>query len=135
MSNFSNYELKALSKLPLDIAALANNDVNRVSIINAADYWDEPPFPENYIPEFIEIYYEDADSPHIFIVNGQLKDYNVANLPDTTNTLSVLIDDQWAYIQIEGNVILNRLGGVVLPDVLVSPSSLINSLVGVGNHG
>lgn len=133
MNNLSEYEWQLLSKLPLDIAALVNN--YRIDIINAAEFWDEPPFPVNHVPEFIEIYYGDAESPHIFIVNGELKDYNVSNLPDNTQSISVLIDDQWAYIQIESNVILNRLGGVALPDVLVSPSTLINSLVGVTNHG
>lgn len=133
MNNLSEYEWQLLSKLPLDIAALVNN--YRTDIINAAEFWDEPPFPDNHVPEFIEIYYGDAESPHIFIVNGELQDYNVTNLPNNTKSISVLIDDQWAYIQIEATIILNRLGGVVLPDVLVSPSSLINSLVGVINHG
>lgn len=133
MTNLSEYELQLLSKMPLDIASLVNN--YRTEILNAAEFWGEPPFPENHVPQFIEIYYGDAESPHIFIVNGELKDYNVTNLPDNTKSISVLIDDQWAYIQIEGDVILNRLGGVVLPDVLVSPSTLINSLVGVTNHG
>jgi hypothetical protein len=133
MNNLSEYELQLLSKLPLDIASLVNN--YRTDIINAAEFWDEPPFSDNHVPEFIEIYYGDAESPHIFIVNGELQDYNVANLPDNTKSISVLIDDQWAYIQIEATVIINRLGGVVLPDVLVSPSSLINSLVGVNPFG
>jgi hypothetical protein len=133
MNNLSEYEWQLLSKLPLDIAALVDN--YRVDIINAAEFWDEPQFPENYVPVLIEIYYCAAESPHIFIVNGELKDYNVSGFLDNTKSISVLIDDQWAYIQIEGNVILNRLGGVVLPDVLVNPSTLINSLVGVTNHG
>jgi hypothetical protein len=133
VNNLSEYEWKLLSKLPLDIAALVDN--YHTEIMNAAEFWDEPPFPEHHIPEIIEIYYGDADSSHILILNGELKDYNVTNLPDNTKSISVLIDDQWAYIQIEENVILNRLGGVVLPEVLVSPSSLINSLVGVTNHG
>lgn len=133
MNNLSEYELQLLTKLPLDIVALVNN--YRTDVINAAEFWNEPPFPESHIPEFIEIYYGDAESPHIFIMNGEIKDYKVSNLPDNTKSISVLIDDQWAYIQIEGQEILNRLGGVVLPDVLVSPSTLINSLVGVTNHG
>lgn len=133
MTNLSEYELQLLSNLPLDIVALVNN--YHTEIINAADFWDEPPFPDNHVPEIIEIYYSDAESPHIFIVNGELKDYKVTNLLDNTKSISVLIDDQWAYIQIEENVILNRLEGVVLPDVLVSPSTLINSLVGITNHG
>lgn len=135
MREFSEYELGVLSNLPMDLAVLANQESNRVSMINAAEYYNEPPFPDNYIPEFIEVYYQDADSPHIFIVKGQLKDYNVANLPDVTKTVSVLIDDEWAYVEVEGHVILNRLGGVILPDVLVNPSNLVDSLIGVSSNG
>ncbi|MGF1979784.1 MAG: hypothetical protein RMY30_029940 [Nostoc sp. CmiSLP01] len=127
MSNLSDYEMQLLIKLPFDIALMVNN--YRADIINAAEFWDEPPLAENYVPEFIEVYYGDAESPHIFIVNGELKDYSATNLPDSAKSISVLIDDQWAYIEIEGKVILNRLGGVVLPDVLVSPSTLINSVL------
>jgi hypothetical protein len=127
MKKLSDYELQLLSKLPLDIAALVNS--YRTDILNAAEFWDEPSFPEGYQPKLIEIYYGDSESPHIFIQDGKLKDYNVSNLPDNAKSISVLIDDQWSYIQIEGNEILNRLGGVVLPDVLVNASSLMNSLV------
>ncbi|WP_237088475.1 hypothetical protein [Nostoc sp. PCC 7120 = FACHB-418] len=45
------------------------------------------------------------------------------------------IDDQWAYIQIEGQEILNRLGGVILPDVVIEPTALLNSVLQVENHG
>ncbi len=55
-------------------------------------------------------------------------------LDDNTPSVAVQIDDQWAYIQIEGREILNRLGGVVLPDVIVKPSLLLNSVFKGQNH-
>ncbi|RUR72658.1 hypothetical protein DSM107007_56720 [Nostoc sp. PCC 7120 = FACHB-418] len=61
MNKFSDYELSLLAKLPLDIAALANE--HRIDIMNAAECWDEPPFPDNYIPEMIEIYYGNTPRP------------------------------------------------------------------------
>ncbi|MBD2531904.1 hypothetical protein H6G97_20875 [Nostoc flagelliforme FACHB-838] len=132
MSQFSAYELEQLAKLPSEIAALANK--YRVDIVNAGEFWDQPPFPDNYIPELVEIYYGYTDSPDVFIRNGVLEDYRVRNLDDNTPSVAVQIDDQWAYIQIEGREILNRLGGVVLPDVIVKPSLLLNSVFKGQNH-
>ncbi|MBD2438854.1 hypothetical protein [Nostoc sp. FACHB-110] len=133
MSEFSDYELQLLSKLPLDIALLANN--YRIDILNAAEFWDEPPFPENYVPELVEIYYEDAESPHVFIRNGKLEDYTLIASETNAKSIAVQIDHQWAYIQIEGQEILNRLGGVVLPEVIVDLPTLTNSALGVNYHG
>jgi len=133
MNKFSDYELSLLAKLPLDIAALANE--HRIDIMNAAECWDEPPFPYNYIPEMIEIYYGNTPSPHVFIVNGELEDYRLDDLDLNTKSIAVQIDDQWAYIQIEGQEILNRLGGVILPDVVIEPTALLNSVLQVENHG
>jgi hypothetical protein len=122
----SDYELEKIAKLPPEIAALAKNYPS--DIFNAAEFWNEPPFPDNYIPELVEIYYGDTDSPDVFIMNGKLEDYRVHNIDDNAQSIAVQIDDQWAYIQIEGKEILNRLGGVVLPDVIVDPSMLLNSV-------
>ncbi|MBD2303437.1 hypothetical protein [Nostoc sp. FACHB-190] len=133
MGNFSDYELQLLSKLPLDIALLANN--YRADILNAAEFWDEPPFPENYVPELVEIYYGDADSPHVFIRKGKLEDYSLIDSDANAKSIAVQIDHQWAYIQIEGQEILNRLGGVVLPEVIIDPIALTNSALGVNFHG
>ncbi|BAY14082.1 hypothetical protein [Calothrix sp. NIES-2098] len=133
MKNFSNYELHLLAKLPLDVAALAEK--YRIDIINAAEFWDEPPFPDNYVPEMIEIYYGNTISPHVFILNGQLEDYKLDDLDINRKSIAVQIDDQWAYIQVEGQEILNRLGGVVLPDAVIEPSALLNSILKAENHG
>lgn len=133
MNNFSEYELNLLAKLPLDIALLAGK--YRIDIINAAEFWDEPPFPENYLPEMIEIYYGNTPSSHVFILNGKLEEYRLDEVDINPNSIAVQIDDQWAYIQVEGQEILNRLGGVVLPDLVIKPSALLNSVLQVESHG
>ncbi|RUR72657.1 hypothetical protein DSM107007_56710 [Nostoc sp. PCC 7120 = FACHB-418] len=71
----------------------------------------------------------------MFIVNGELEDYRLDDLDLNTKSIAVQIDDQWAYIQIEGQEILNRLGGVILPDVVIEPTALLNSVLQVENHG
>jgi hypothetical protein len=125
-NQFSAYELEQLAKLPPEIAALAS--YYPTDIMNAAEFWHEPPFPENYIPSLIEVYYGDTASSDIFILNGELRDYQIRNFDKSTPSIAVQIDDQWAYIQVEGKEILNRLGGVILPDVIVEPSILFSSL-------
>lgn len=129
----SDYERQIISKLPPDIAALA--DKYPSDIFNAAEYYECPPFPDGYIPHSIEIYYqEDADNSNVFIVDGILKDYKIDNLDEKSQFIGVQIDDEWGYIQIEGKEILNRLGSVILPDVILQPTVLINSVLKGENH-
>ncbi|MFN6572021.1 hypothetical protein [Dendronalium sp. ChiSLP03b] len=125
----SDYQLQVISKLPLEIAALA--DKYPSDIFNAAEYCDRPPFPDGYIPHFIEIYYrEDADNSDVLIIDGVIKDYKISDEAHTKDQfIGMQIDDEWAYIQIEGRVILNRLGGLILPNVLADSATLINSVM------
>ncbi|MBD2503899.1 hypothetical protein [Anabaena azotica] len=128
-NNFNEYELGLLSKLPLDIVALAGK--YRTDILNAAEFCDEPPFENGYVPELIEIYYGDAESSHVFVKDGILQEYNLIDLDSNSKSISVQIDSQWAYIEIEGQVILDRLGGVKLPEVIVNPAALTKSALQV----
>ncbi|GAX39001.1 hypothetical protein [Nodularia sp. NIES-3585] len=127
MTNFSAYDLKQIAKLPPAIAALAEKYPS--DILNAAEVWDEPPFPENHIPEIIEIYYGETEVSDVLIINGEIKDFRVRDVDDNT-PISVLIDDQHTYLQIEGKEIMNRLGGVILPELFIDPTTLIKSVLG-----
>lgn len=128
-NNFNEYELGLLSKLPLDVVALAGK--YRTDILNAGEFFDEPPFEDGYVPELIEIYYGDAESSHVFVKDGILQEYNLIDLDSNSKSISVQIDSQWAYIEIEGQVILDRLGGVKLPEVIVNPAALTKSALQV----
>ncbi|MDJ0696927.1 hypothetical protein [Mastigocoleus sp. MO_188.B34] len=128
---FSEYELEQISKLPMDIALLANK--YRIDVLNAAEVWGKPPFYKGYKPEIIDIYYGNIDTPNVFILNGELKEYNISSNDEKSKSLSVMFDGQWAYIQVEKTIIINRLGGVILPEVIVEPSALIQSILNTGN--
>ncbi|NBD15518.1 MAG: hypothetical protein GVY04_05035 [Cyanobacteria bacterium] len=115
---------KAREKLPPSF--LGFKDQYPVSLTNAVDEWDTPPYPEGYIPHSVDVYFqEDALGPDLIIEAGKLKSLNFDAWADSPDVIVVEIDDQFAYIQLEGRVILDRLGGVVLPDVFVDPELLL----------
>lgn len=124
---FTEYELQQLAKLPAGIAALAEK--YPVDIVSAAEYWDMPPLPEGYVPDNIEIYYDDHYQPYLSIECGKLTSFQLREPGNEPTTVVVMLDHNWAYAQIEGRVILDRLGGVVLPDVLLNPVSLLQTVL------
>lgn len=124
--HFSEYDLREIAKLPSDIAVLANK--YPCEIINIADAWNDDPFPDGYIPRIFEIYYGTSDDANVYIVDGVLQDYNVPEKDGHTSSVSILFDGNFAYIEIEGREILNKLGGAVLPHVTIDPSTLVNML-------
>ncbi|MBD2651184.1 hypothetical protein [Nostoc foliaceum] len=124
---FSDYDRKQLAKLPPDIAALA--DKYPSEILNTADSWDNLPFDANYFPECLEVYSGDADDANIFVLNGVLKDYVPSYAEKNTSSITVMIDGEFAYIEVEGRQVLNKLGGIVLPEVAINPELLIQSIL------
>lgn len=132
MTKFSPDELENLAKLPPEIAALA--DKYPVEIVNAAEFWNDPLFPDNYIPHLVEIYYGNTDGPDVFVMDGELISFHMRHLEAVTPIIAVQIDDQWAYIQIKGQEILNRLGGVVFPDVIINPTTFLHSVLKGGEQ-
>ena len=124
---FSEYELEQLSKLPKDIAALAHK--YKIDIVNAGEVWGEPAFSPGYNPSSIQIYYGSEKEPSISTLDGKLDEYNVSEPDDKLKSLAVMFDGQWGYIQVEGKVIIDRLGGVIFPEVIIEPSTLIQSIV------
>ncbi|MFL9457954.1 hypothetical protein AB0758_44115 [Tolypothrix bouteillei VB521301_2] len=116
-----------LSKLPPRLAQLRQK--YPTAIWNAADCWDDAPLPSNYIPQYIEIYYADkADSPHIYYENNQVKYINLPTDVRQSQVIQVWIDGECKYIEIEGQIILNKLGGVQLPLPQVTVKTIANSL-------
>jgi hypothetical protein len=99
------------------------------AICNAIDFWDDKPLPTNYKPRYIEIYYADkADSPHIYFENGSVKYINLPPDVEQSQVIQVWIDGECRYIQLEGQIILNKLGNVQLPQLRVTASTIANSL-------
>lgn len=115
--------------LPPQFARL--KDKYPLTIYNVADAWNFPPYPAGYVPQFIDVYYEDCSGrqPAIKINHGKLTDAELED-PVTDPTLIYLtIEEDPAYVQIEGRVIFNRLGGAVLPDVLTNLQAALRSII------
>lgn len=117
-------------KLPPQFAAL--RDRYPITIAAIARDWDLPPYPEGYVPQFIEIYYSEANAaycPAICVDSGELR-YLKLEDPVVDPSLVILdIDDETAYVQVEGRIIFNRLGGAILPDLALSPEKLLQSII------
>ena len=128
-NKLSSEELKEIAeKLPPQFAAL--KELYPITIAAVARDWDKPPYPEGYLPKSVEVYYnEEARGPALCIDNNQLT-YVELEEPVTDPNLVILdIDDDTAYVQIQGRVILNRIGGAVLPDVAVNPETWLRSVI------
>ncbi len=110
-------------RLPRDIQAL--KDKYPQSVYNVSEAWGASPFPHGYIPESISIYYSDDPSgTDIAFQNGKLRNFDLEPSKDK-DVIKVSIDDEWAYIQVGGKVLLDRLGEVILPDILLEQKALL----------
>lgn len=116
------------SKLPTQFATL--KDKYPSAIYNAAEAWDLSPYPEGYVPKTIEVYYEDdANGPAMSIDNGKLTYIELEDPVANPVMILMEIDAHPAYIQLEGRVILNRIGGALLPAVAVNAEVLLQSVL------
>lgn len=125
--DFVPCELEAIAKLPVEMQAL--KDKYPIQIVNVADYFFEPPLPEGYVPEILEIFYDLASEPAMLFLHGKL-DCFTPQAPDPNASLvAVMADGHWVYTEIEGKVLLDRRGGLVLPEVAVNPDALLQASV------
>lgn len=97
--------------------------------INAVDSWDDEALPDGYIPQNVEVYYCKSHSPHIYVVDGVLQDYNSPELEDNNSSITLIIDSSFAYIQVEEKEILNKLGGAILPEIIMNPSTMLSNVI------
>lgn len=85
--------------------------------INAQDSINIPPFPNGYRPKEIEVYLGDSSEDSTYHYrNGKWFDISLENTTDES-VVQILVDDLWAYIQAGNEVLLDRLGGAVLPEI------------------
>lgn len=116
-------------KLPPDYAHL--RDEFPSFVYGAARSVDIPPYPENYVPESVDIYYaEGQDGPSVSIDDGVLTHYEVVVNPTSRDTLFVEIDDDVAFVQIRNKILLDRRGGAILPQILMeNPERMLRTLM------
>lgn len=85
--------------------------------LNAEEFINVPPFIAGYQAKEIEVFFGDsAENTTYYYRNGEWVDVNLENIDDES-VIQISIDDQWAYIQAENEVLLDRMGGVELPEM------------------
>ena len=96
---------------------------------NVIDHLDSPPLPFGYQPKWIDFYYfDEADEPHISFVRGELEYIDLPENIAESRLIHVQIDGVAAYIEIEGEIVLNRLGGIELPKPQITNEAMLNTL-------
>ena len=120
----TDYELQQIrKKLPPKIQAL--KDKYPQTVYNVSEAWGLKPLPHGYIAEQISIFYGDNPAgADISFFEGELIVFEL-NLPKDKNVIKMSIDADWAYIQVGKEVLLDRLGGVILPDILLEQGRLL----------
>ncbi|NDJ26135.1 hypothetical protein GS682_32090 [Nostoc sp. B(2019)] len=131
--HISDYDQQLIDRLPSHIAALI--DKYFFEIMNVADSWENPCLPDNYVANEIELYTsEDLENPIISISNGVLERYAFPKEGNNCSTSTLMFDGEFVYIEVEGKEVLNKMGNVPFPEMIINPVSLINSLfAGQGN--
>ena len=134
---FALYELQQIALLPLDIQAL--KDKYPVDIANVAEYYFEPPLELGYKPTVVEFFYDDASEPEMMILDGKL-DCLEPRKPNPNYPLTaMMVDGHWVYMEIEGRVLLDRRGGMIMPENEINESqaalfkSAAKSISALGN--
>ena len=124
MFRLNKRELEQIRRrLPEDIQAY--KDKYPQSVYNVSEAWGASPFPHGHIPECIDIYYaDDPAGSDISFIEGKLTVFKLDKAKDK-DVIKVSIDDEWAYIQVGGKVLLDRLGEVILPDILLDQKALL----------
>ncbi|WP_341531990.1 hypothetical protein WKK05_40590 (plasmid) [Nostoc sp. UHCC 0302] len=123
----SETDRKRILRLPPDIAALANRYPSE--IVNVSDSWDNKPFPEGYVPQSIEVYTAEIENAVISIWDNVLLGYIPYQTESNPSSLTLILDADFAYIEIEGREILNHIGGAVIPEINTDISGLLQSII------
>ena len=127
--NLNQYQIDLINNnLPPRFAVLMSRYPS--TIFNAAHHWDNPKFPQGYVPKRIAIYYqESAPAASILWRNGHLERVEIEEIPIDPDVIQVMIEDTWGYIQVQGKVILDRTEGVQFPPELTQHELMLRRLI------
>lgn len=115
-------QIEDIKKLPQEFQSLAQKYPN--SIASAALDWDKPNLSQSDPITEISVYYtDDGEQPDMFINHrNELQDF-ITDIP-SHDVVCICVSGYWAYIEIEGKIILDRLGNFQLPPIVVNQKVL-----------
>lgn len=119
-------------KLPRELQQLGYAYPN--AAFNAATDWDQPPLTQT--PQDIEIYYGDESlEPDRIVVGDRIKGFSWEEpSADDLNVIQVCSDDGrggygWIYIEVEGQVLLDRIQDTPLPKAIADPEATVRAAI------
>ncbi len=140
---YDDEDFRLIARLPEWIQELQDDYPN--TLRNTCNSWDKPPIPERFLVEDIEVYYGDTpECADICIYNGVLDYFNPREPEDSPFVIQVFISGEvqpegtpwsgFAYIQVEGNVLLDKIGipldgRGLIPEVLMSPEVFLQTVI------
>lgn len=106
-------QLEEIKQLPQSIQQL--KDVYPISIANIALDYALPPLRRDDALTSMEIYFgDDAEEADWFIRDG-VTEYFDEREPSDISVIRIKVNGDWAYIQLGGKEVFNRLGDIELP--------------------
>jgi hypothetical protein len=99
-----------------------------VPTCQAAMYWNNPP-ADAFIPQNIEVYLNGLADPILVMTGKVVQCCNLDELSKPQQAIAIEIESIVRYVEIEGKVLLNTVGRIILPDFLVSASGQAEMLM------
>lgn len=120
MITLSLYEEQQIyQNLPPQLAALKSKYPS--AVYNAASSQHLLPLAPDTKPKLINIYYGEDDNdtylPNISLKDGKLDLLCLTEECVNNPVIQIEVDSIWVYVEIEKQILLNRLGGLELPKV------------------
>lgn len=120
MITLSPYEEQQIEQnLPSQLAALKSKYPS--AVYNAASAQHLPPLAPDIKPKLINIYYGEEDNdtylPNISFKDGKLDFLYLIEECVDNPVIQVEADSNWIYIEVEQQILLDRLGDLELPKI------------------
>jgi hypothetical protein len=85
------------------------------AFINAEEYINAPPLSTGYKAKEIEVFFGDSPTDSTYHYrDSKWFSINLDNV-EKEPVIQILIDNQWAFIQVEDEILLDRMGSIELP--------------------
>lgn len=99
-----------------------------VPTCQAAMYWNEPPAGA-IVVQNIEVYLNGLGDAALVMTDGEVNFGDLAEFSKPQKAIAIEFDSVVRYVEIEGRMLLNTVGSLVLPDCLVSPAAQAQMLM------
>ncbi|WP_139025838.1 hypothetical protein [Acaryochloris sp. CCMEE 5410] len=98
-------------------------------VISAAEFASVTPLPDGYKAEILEVYGGLSAEPAIVFHDDELVDGDFSIFEITNDVIGIDVDGTPRYSEIQGEILLNTLGGLVLPTEIAAAEGVLNMMI------